>query len=279
MRYFIPSKENIASLNANYYQEWLDGLSRHYNLPRTKLSSTNNKSYTDYNYAGEGIVVRIKTFHFEAALRYTKEYFNENNVIDFGCADGVFIPSLSKYYQHVFGIDVTPEFIDSAKILVEKAKLNNVMLYCNNDFKIESTLAAKPNKEYKIAYILEVLEHIGSSGETMYEEKRKVLLELTSLLTKDGVILVTVPKMVGISFLIQRFGLWLLRMGREPISFWNLMRSAFLKDASRMEKNWWPNYGHLGFNHLKMEQFLATDFEVLKRKELFFQVLYLLRKK
>jgi len=58
-------------------------------------------SYTSHNYLKPWIYSALKIRHFEAALYLTKEYFHKCNVIDFGCADGVFLPSLAKYFNKV----------------------------------------------------------------------------------------------------------------------------------------------------------------------------------
>jgi 2-polyprenyl-3-methyl-5-hydroxy-6-metoxy-1,4-benzoquinol methylase len=279
MKLFIRPKEVVKS-TSNYYKEWLSQLQKHYpNAKIPKHYQDETRSYSEYNYSSASIVSSIKTGHFEAALQLTKKYFHDSNAIDFGCADGVFLPSLSKYYKNVFGFDIMQDFINDATLLKEKMSLNNVELCCTKGLIFEEMKASLKGKPYHIVYLLEVMEHVGDTGETMYADKRNLLVQVSNLLEKDGIIVVSVPKMVGFSYLIQRMGLIVLGLGREPISISDFLKSVFLCDASSMEKNWWHNYGHLGFNHLKLEKELAPEFTIIKKKNLLFQVVYLLKRK
>jgi len=83
--------------------------------------------------------------------------------------------------------------------------------------------------------------------------------------------------MVGVPFLIQRVGLALTNSYRESISFRELINSVLFGDTVTLEKRW--NGGHLGFNHLKLEQRLNNEFHIIKKRGLFFQVIYLLKRK
>ena len=62
---------------------------------------SNGESYTKHNYLKPGIVTYIKSQHFEAALKLTREYFYKNNVIDFGCADGTFTITAIEHQMRV----------------------------------------------------------------------------------------------------------------------------------------------------------------------------------
>src|SRR5580693_4791377 len=99
MKLFIrPTPDSFRQ--SDYYNEWLDELQKHYphaKIKRNKKKDT--KSYSEYNYSFTGISSYIKTGHFETVLQLTKEYFHKCNVIDFGCADGIFLPSISKYFN------------------------------------------------------------------------------------------------------------------------------------------------------------------------------------
>ena len=60
--------------------------------------------YSEYNFFKPGFSSLIKKLHFEIALRLTRKYFYKSSAIDFGCADGIFLPSLSKYFKSVLAI-------------------------------------------------------------------------------------------------------------------------------------------------------------------------------
>ena len=79
------------------------------------------------------------------------------------------------------------------------------------------------------------------------------MCEASELLHADGEIIMSVPHMVGPSFLLQRLGLWLTRSRREPISLHDLERAVVHADTDALEADWEPEK-HLGFNHRKLER-------------------------
>jgi 2-polyprenyl-3-methyl-5-hydroxy-6-metoxy-1,4-benzoquinol methylase len=130
-------------------------------------------------------------------------------------------------------------------------------------------------RKYQVLYLLETLEHVGDK-DSLYESKVRFLKEIATLIEKEGVIVVSVPKMVGISFLIQRIGLALTRSPREPISLSNLLKASLANNTTDLEKRWEGE--HLGFNYRKLETRIKNEFQILKKKHILFQVLYLIRK-
>lgn len=99
-------------------------------------SNSSQESYSQYNYLKPGIISYLKARRFETALKFTKNYFHKCNVIDFGCADGPFLPSLSKYFKYVVGIDRNVERIKRASKLYNKLHLDNIKLICNDKLTI-----------------------------------------------------------------------------------------------------------------------------------------------
>ena len=256
MRYFIKPASDVSwSVESNYCQQY--------------------KTYAEYNYLKPGISSYIKGLHFEMALRLTKEYFHNSNVIDFGCADGVFIPSLSQHFDHVCAIDRNPSFVKTASALVRTLGLCNVELVCNDGLTIKDVKSRLSGRNYHVLYLLETLEHVGDK-DSQYESKIRFLEEIASLIDKEGIIVISVPKMVGVSFLIQRTGLALTGSVREPISWSNLLRASFTKNTTDLEDRW--NGGHLGFDHRKIESRIKNKFHLLKKRDIMFQVLYVIKK-
>jgi 2-polyprenyl-3-methyl-5-hydroxy-6-metoxy-1,4-benzoquinol methylase len=233
------------------------------------------KTYSDYNYLRPGIMSFIKTLHFEVALKLTEGYFYKANAIDFGCADGVFIPSLSKYYVHTCGIDNNLEYLKSAAEIVDALDLGNVELLCNSDLETSDLKSRLSDRKYHVLYLLETLEHIGDN-DSLYESEIRFLQEIVNLLEKDGVIVVSVPVMVGIPFLIQRLGLILTRSFLEPLAWRDFFMAVMFNNTDDLEKRW--HGGHLGFNHRKLEKRIKNCFRILRKRHLGFQVLYLLGK-
>ena len=235
------------------------------------------RTYSEYNYLRPGISSRLKTRHFEVALKLTRRHFHTSNVIDFGCGDGILLPSLSRHFRHVMGIDSNPKFITICEGVLNRLDLMNVELMCNDNQTLEDVRLRLSGRSYDIVYLLETLEHVGDK-DSPYESRIDFLREIATLITDDGMIVISVPKMVGISFLIQRIGLAVLGLPRGELSMSELVKASFLNDTVDLEKNW-DHLKHLGFNHKKLESSLKTAFQILQRKELAFQVVYVIGKR
>lgn len=246
--------------------------------PMVSLETSNYcpgfKTYTEYNYLGSGLASILKTKHFEAALRLTRHQFGRAHVIDFGCCDGPFLPSLAKHFPTVTGIDINAEFIALADKVKQEANLANVQLFCSGEQSLEEIRHTMTDRPADIMFLLETLEHVGRR-EQMYESKTEFLEEISVLVKPGGWIVASVPKMVGPVFLLQRIGLWALRLFREPMSLSALLKSAILYNTDELENEW--DGGHLGFNHRRLERALSQRFKIIKKKDLVFQMMYVIQ--
>ena len=256
-KYYVqPPLEAYSSAESHYYKQY--------------------KTYAEYNYLRPGLISYIKTRHFELSLKLTRDYFHKCNVIDFGCADGVFLPSLAKYFNLVTAIDRAPKFIELSAKLVSAMGLHNVELICNDTLTIDDVRSRISHEKYHILYLLEVLEHIGDKTH-LYDSKIEFLTEVSTLIDENGLIVISVPKMVGMPLLIQRIGLAITRSRRQSISLSELFKACFLNDTRGLEKQW--DGGDLGFNHRKLESYLKNEFRVLKKRALPLQVVYVIKKR
>ncbi len=236
-------------------------------------------TYSDYNYIGNSFIQKMKRSHFEAVLNLTSNLFNKCNVIDFGCADGVFLPSISHYFKNVMAIDINENYLKIAQERSNAAKIKNVEFLCNKDIPL-SVLKRKFKKIYHIIFILEVLEHVGLHGKNQYRTKFSFLRELKDLIHSNGLIVISVPIMVGIPFLLQYFGLKVFRMCRseyQKMSFLDVMKASFLKDVRKFEALWEGD--HIGFSHLTFEKYLRKDFQIVRKVSTLVNSIYLLRSK
>ncbi len=247
--------------------------------PITNIENYNyNKdysSYSEYNYLRRGIIPYLKKRHFETALRLTSGYFHKCNVIDFACADGIFLPSLARYFNHVVGIDANKDMIALATKVISKVGTDENTQLMNNMNLSFSDIKSRLSHKYYILFLLELLEHIGDRS-NLWESKINFLKELFTLLDDQGIIVISVPKMVGVSFLIQRLGLTLFNLNREPISLVDLLKAGILNETDNLETQF--NEGHMGFNHKKLEGYLSRSFKIIKKKNGLFYVLYIVAK-
>ncbi|MHA1414258.1 MAG: class I SAM-dependent methyltransferase [Promethearchaeota archaeon] len=234
-------------------------------------------TYSHYNYYSNLLISLIKEIHFNISLSLTQKFFNKFNVIDFGCADGIFLYALSKYFNNVTGIDSNPRSLSIAELLINKLNLKNVKVICNKDLSFNNLKNQIYDKKYHIAFVLEVLEHIGFSSKTMYYDKITFLNNIFSLLEPYSIIVISVPRMVGLPLLIQYIVFFIFRMVREKISFMDLIKLVIFKKNEKIEKDWF--HKHIGFNHLKLQIFLKKHFKILKIVKLPFQNLYVIKSK
>jgi 2-polyprenyl-3-methyl-5-hydroxy-6-metoxy-1,4-benzoquinol methylase len=234
------------------------------------------KTYSEYNYLNSNLITsKIKRLHFEKALELTKKYFNNANVIDFGCADGCFLPSLSNYFPKVLGIDIAPNYIEISKDLVNNMKIKNCQCICNGNMSIEQ-LNSKINYSYDIIFLLEVLEHVGDKSR-MYELKMDFLSEIFSLIRNEGLIVISVPNMIGLSFLLQRIGLSILGLHKDQLTWKELFNASILNKTDEIEDKW-RFESHLGFNHNKLENYMEKEFQIISKSNIFFQTVYVIKK-
>lgn len=224
-------------------------------------------TYTDYNYCGGGLVARVKAAHFEAALALTEDLHGTCGAIDFGCADGVFLPSLAHHFQHVYAVDVRRDMVSVASRLREELDLGNVEIVCNDDLDFTSLTHDLRGRGFRAGFMLETLEHIGEPGR-LYESRANFAESVLDLLEPGGRLVISVPTMIGLPFLIQRAVLKLRGMEREAITKRDLI-AAVAHRTDALEPDWSPN-GHLGFNHVKLEQALRARFPNVQRRSLWF---------
>lgn len=234
-----------------------------------------HRTYTSYNYLGGGIIPRLKRSRFEVALRLVRDRLGRTNAIDFGCADGVFIPSLSKHFRHVVAVDESASAIQVAEHVVRRLSLDNVKLICNSGIPPRA-LGSQFEHPYAVLFLLETLEHVGQQG-SLYESKIEFLESLFDLLEADGVIVISIPKMVGFPFLLKYAVQHLLRMHHEKLDWRSLIRAGVFKDTERLEPQW--SGGHIGFNNAKLERYLGRHFTIVRKRDLIFSEFYVVRRR
>ena len=235
------------------------------------------RTYTEYNYLRPGPASWIKRLHFETALALTRPYFG-SDVIDFGCADGPFEPSLARHFDHICAVDQNEDFTTVAAEVVRSRGLTGVDVVCNAGLsmvQLRERLAAS-GRTYRVLFLLETLEHVGERDDPGGSRVR-FLHELFSLLADDGVMVVSVPTMTGLAFAVQRLGLAVTGSVREPISASEFLRASLLRDTRALARRW--DGEHLGFDHTRLEPHLRRAFHIVARRHIFFQVLYVLARR
>jgi 2-polyprenyl-3-methyl-5-hydroxy-6-metoxy-1,4-benzoquinol methylase len=235
-------------------------------------------SYATYNYLRGGVSDRVKRRHFEAALAHVERAPRpprSSTVIDMGCADGVFLPSLDARFDRVIGLDIRPEFVAAASDVISGMELAHTTVHCTADLEWAEVRQLVGEPRADLVFLLETLEHIGDR-DRFYESKIDFLRQVTSLMRPGAELVMSVPNMVGASLLAQQMVLRVTRRYVERISAAELARGVFRRDVSSLEPRW-DNDDHLGFNHLRLEDHLPEIGEIVVRKNLGFSVFYVLR--
>ena len=109
---------------------------------------------------------------------YTKQ-FPINTVLDFGCGNGITLVELAKKFTHTtfLGIDFSEKMIEEGKKIIQENKLENrVNLICGNHNILENL-----TERFDIIYSERALINLNS-----WEEQRKTILQLVSLLNDNG---------------------------------------------------------------------------------------------
>jgi 2-polyprenyl-3-methyl-5-hydroxy-6-metoxy-1,4-benzoquinol methylase len=229
-------------------------------------------TYAAYNYLGGGPVAHIKAAHFEAALQEARPWFGDTPVIDFGCADGVMAPSLARHFGEVLAVDQREDFVERTRLVADSCGLRNVSVLCNAGVGMEDLAERLRPRGYGVAFLLETLEHIADPTD-LYGSRAAFVEQLLGLLRDDGVVIATVPTMVGPAFAVQRAALAAFGMVREDLSRRELFDAVVRRNTDALEPRWTP-WAHLGFNHLKLERALRERVRIVAHRSLFFSQVY-----
>ena len=143
--------------------------------------------YSDYSFENAG----FKKLDF--ILTGINKKFDEKkcNVLEIGCGVGNISMVLASFGYDVLGVDLCQDSINEANRRKTNHQLSNI------DFQHKDANELKGNqKKYDVVICSEILEHLNSPLE---------LLELSSsLLTTEGILIITTPNGFGISELLKR---------------------------------------------------------------------------
>jgi 2-polyprenyl-3-methyl-5-hydroxy-6-metoxy-1,4-benzoquinol methylase len=210
----------------------------------------NYSTYSEYNYLRPGIISKLKRRRFDIALSLSRVWFGTTGVIDMGCADGIFLPSLAHYFPKAIGIERNAE---SCKIASNAtAHLKNVTVICDSG-------ENQPQEGCGIMFLLEVLEHVGNR-ETMYEDKVAFLKNMLATLEAPRVIIASVPRMMGPLFVLKYFIQCITGMVREELTIRELVSVGLFFNSDTVQHKWAGE--HLGFNEYKLTKILREHFEI-----------------
>jgi 2-polyprenyl-3-methyl-5-hydroxy-6-metoxy-1,4-benzoquinol methylase len=241
------------------------------------------RTYAHYNYLRPGPIAALKRRRFDIALSLARPFFHRTGAIDFGCADGVLLPSLARYFPRVAAIDNDPRVIPIARQVAEESHLESVDVIDSHDMPfpaLRARLKSRGDREYGVMFLLETLEHVGPdlpANADQYAYRVQFVQELFTCLAPPARIIVSVPRMTGLGFLTRYVTQSTLGLAHERIPVGDALRAGILGDTTSLEPRW--TGGHLGFNDRKMERELRRAFRVLDERRLPFSLIYTIERR
>ncbi|HSY81017.1 MAG TPA: methyltransferase domain-containing protein [Gemmatimonadaceae bacterium] len=242
------------------------------------------RTYAHYNYLRPGPIAALKRRRFDIALHLARPWFYKTGAIDFGCADGVLLPSLARYFTRVAAVDHDPRVIPIAKQVVEESHLESVDVINSHQMPLpvlRARLAGpRGDREYGVMFLLETLEHVGPdapAGTDCNAYRVQFLRDLIMFLAPPARIIISIPRMTGIGFLTRYVTQTTLGLAHEHIPVADALKAGILGDTSGLESQW--TGGHLGFNERKMERELRKAFNVVEERRLPFTLMYTIERR
>lgn len=166
--------------------------------PNKNFNRWNKKEF--FNTGKEEIKNIIKTLE---SLKYPKKY---NSALDFGCGIGRITKYLPRHFKKTYGLDISENMIEKAKILNKNIKncrfiLNtkpNLEIFQNNTFDLiysNLTLQHIPDKNLIKSYIIEFIRTLKNNGliifqlpsQLNYKSKFHIHYKIYKILKKLGI--------------------------------------------------------------------------------------------
>lgn len=242
------------------------------------------RTYAHYNYLRPGPIAALKRRRFDIALSLAQPWFYKTGAIDFGCADGVLLPSLARYFTRVAAVDTDSRVIPIARQVVEESHLEHVDVIDSHDMPLPvlraRLLGKNGDREYGVMFLLETLEHVGPdfpADADCYGYRVQFLRDLLTFLAPPARIIISIPRMTGIGFLTRYVTQSTLGLAHEHIPVGDALRAGILGDTSALDSQW--TGGHLGFNERKMERELRRAFNVVEERRLPFTLMFTIERR
>lgn len=178
------------------------------------------------------------------------ELIDNKKILDLGCADGPFLPTLNRNGSIIIGLDFLLDWLLKAKDLKDSKEnsLERVILV-----NAESHYLPFKNNSIDLIFCLETLEHIPNSI--------SLINEIYRVLKEGGELIYSVPNEIGFSLLIRQLIGKFTGFERENYSVKELFRNGILKRPSKRINN---PITHKNFDWKKIQHLINIKFRQLK---------------
>jgi 2-polyprenyl-3-methyl-5-hydroxy-6-metoxy-1,4-benzoquinol methylase len=175
------------------------------------------------------------------------------SLLDYGCGDGTFLKSVSDIFPNATGADIANEQIEDCRRRLPDHQFIHVD-------EIAGT--------FDVVTCMEVLEHCTP------EAVQKVLTRLSSLIRRDGIVIISVPVETGPTLVakqaIRRIAGW-RGIGdykwTESYSFSELIKMLFARAETSIQRPLYDgSHTHKGFNWHALESEIKRCFHITEKR-------------
>jgi SAM-dependent methyltransferase len=190
--------------------------------------------------------------------------FAGRDLLDYGCGDGTFIACVSDLFPDLVAADLDP--VEIARCTERFAALPSVTFKLIRDLEKDR----REGRAFDVVTCMEVLEHCTD------DSRERVLEDISHLVSRDGVIIISVPVEIGPSLLIKETlrtiagwrGIGDYRF-KERYRLRELLKMTFAGPRTVIARPQFPGsppyYGHKGFNWRSLQQRLRASFALQTR--------------
>jgi len=182
-------------------------------------------------------------------------------LLDYGCGDGTFLAFIHDLFPEAVGADLDPA--RTAQCGQRFAHLPSLSFRLIRDL--------EEGRTFDVVTCMEVLEHCTD------ENRERVLDDVSRLVARDGVVIISVPVEIGPPLLIKESlrtvaawrGLGEYRF-KERYRLGEMVRMTFAGPRTEIERPQYPGpppyHGHKGFNWHVLQQRLERNFALRTRR-------------
>ena len=190
---------------------------------------------------------------FNIAIKILKKNFSSIsiNVLDYGAGDGEFLKKINKEIPGLKDISAYEPLIgryDEVKLNISSYK--NMNVYHKYD---------EIGKRYEVIFCMEVFEHLNKKLTV------DALNNISNLLTKNGLCIVSVPIETGIGGFLKNIIRVIIGQTHSGLTFKNIFKILLGLKIERNEETDFIS-SHIGFSYYDLENLIIKkDFNILQK--------------
>lgn len=155
-----------------------------------------------------------------------------NLILDIGCGDAPFLPTLNRYGKRIIGLDIAMNMIRRSKELINYTKypLKKVLM-----LRADGQNLPLKNNSIDLVFCLETFEHINKPVELTNEIYR--------VLKNNGVLIYSLPIEIGFPLIVRQIISKFIKFQTDPYTFKELIKNGiFKKPLKRKSTEYHKNF-------------------------------------